>query len=219
MKVMFVEVEYDEKVKLPKTLLEKLPEKVMLFTTAQFLKQLDSMKNQIEKTGKHVLLTMPRHTRHKGQILGCNVQEFIEDFDAFLYIGDGMFHPQALILKNNKPVFAYDPMTKEEKELSGKDVTALKKRVQGARAKFFMSTEIGVILTTKPGQSKLQQALKLKERYKKKNFYYLLSSNIDPQSLENFPFIEMYINTACERIAFDDNDKFLKPVLNMEDIE
>ncbi|MBU1030203.1 MAG: 2-(3-amino-3-carboxypropyl)histidine synthase subunit [Nanoarchaeota archaeon] len=219
MKVFFAEVSYENKVKLPRKLIGKLPKNIALFTTAQYLSQLYSWKKQLEKAKKHVILLETKHTETPGQILGCNTEEFIADFDAFLFVGDGVFHPQALILKNNKEVFTYNPSTKIDSKLTKEDVETIRKKVIGAKTKFLSSTEIGVIVTTKPGQTKLEKALELKKRFPDKNFYFLIANNINPSEFENFPFIEMFVNTACERIAYDDQSKFRKPVLNLEDID
>ena len=36
--------------------------------------------------------------------------------------------------------------------------------------------------------------------------------------LENFPFIECFVNTACPRIAYDEADKIGKAVVNVDEI-
>ncbi|MBU4283524.1 MAG: diphthamide synthesis protein, partial [Nanoarchaeota archaeon] len=88
----------------------------------------------------------------------------------------------------------------------------------GALIKFLSSKEIGVILTTKPGQEQLKEAFELKNKFKDKNFYFLIFDTIDFNQLENFPFIECFVNTACPRIALDDSIKIGKAIINLEDI-
>ena len=81
-----------------------------------------------------------------------------------------------------------------------------------------MSKDIGVLVTTKPGQNKVNIFMKIKDRYPDKNFYFLVNNNVEFDRLEDFPFIECFVNTACERIATDDYSKFKKPILNFEDL-
>ena len=217
MKFFYVEAFYKGKVELPKELVGRLPKKVALFGAIQYVKSLEGIKQQLEKAGKEVLLIQTRHTRHKGQLLGCNIDEFKDDFDASLYVGDGLFHPKALLMRNQRPVWIYDPKSKEYRQLEQRELEKLKGLHKGALTRFLASTHIGVLISTKPGQQYLKKALELKKLYPEKKFYFLVFNTLEWNELENFPFIQMYINTACARIGFDDTNKLTKPVLNLED--
>jgi len=219
MKTFFIEARYKGKVEVPDELVSLLPDKIALFTTVQFLDSVRSAKKKIEEKKKKVLLLRTEHTKHAGQLLGCNIKEFKEDFDAFLYIGDGLFHPKALMLKNNKPVFVLNPFSKEYFKLEEKDVKDMKKKQRGALLSFMSSKEIGVLISTKPGQHNLKKAYDLEKRFPEKNFYYLVFNTLNYSELENFPFIECFVNTACPRISYDEADKFRKPVINIDEIE
>ncbi|MBU1198387.1 MAG: 2-(3-amino-3-carboxypropyl)histidine synthase subunit [Nanoarchaeota archaeon] len=218
MKTFFIEARYKGKIKLPDELIDKLPNKIVLFTTVQFLDSVDNIKKKLEKKQKKVLLLKTEHTKHAGQLLGCNIKEFKQDFDAFLYIGDGMFHPKALLLKNSKPVFAFNPFSKKFFKLEEKEINDMKKKQKGALMKFMASKEIGVLVSTKPGQNKLKQAQTLEKKFPEKKFYFLMFDTIDFAELENFPFVECFVNTACPRIAFDEAEKIRKPIVNIEDL-
>lgn len=218
MKTIFVEAHYDKKVIIPKKVLDRLPSKIMLFMTAQLIPQKENLIKQLEDANKEVLLHRVRHTVHEGQILGCDTEKINAEFDAFFYIGDGMFHPQALIIKNDKPVHIYNHAQKKYSVLTSKDAFLIRKQLQTARMKFLMSKEIGVLVTTKPGQNKLGLFEKIKNKYDDKNFYYLVNNNVEFDKLEDFPFIECFVNTACERIAYDDFNKFPRTVINFEDL-
>jgi 2-(3-amino-3-carboxypropyl)histidine synthase len=220
MKTLFIEARYKGKVELPEKIISILPKKIALFTTVQFLDSVAGIKKQLEKKGKKVLLLKTEHTKYPGQLLGCNIKKFPETFDAFLYIGDGMFHPKALVLKNPKPAFAYNPFSKKLSKLEQKDadIESMKKKNEGAKLKFLNSKEIGVLVSTKPGQNQIKKAYELEKKYAEKNFYFLLFDTIDFSELENFPFIECFVNTACPRIAYDEAEKIMKPVINIEDL-
>jgi 2-(3-amino-3-carboxypropyl)histidine synthase len=221
MKTFFVEAKYKEKIELPEGVIGILPKKIALFTTVQFLDSIAGIKKQVEKKGKKILLLKAEHTKYPGQLLGCNIKTFDESkdsFDAFLYIGDGLFHPQALMLKNKKPVFIYNPFSKKHNKLEEKDVIDMKRKNEGAKLKFMNSKEIGVLISTKPGQQQIKKAYALEGKYPEKKFYFLLFDTIDFSELENFPFIECFVNTACPRIAYDEAEKIRKAVVNVDEL-
>ncbi len=217
---MFVEARYKKPVFIGKYVL-KLPSRVGLVTTVQFIGQIKEIKLQLEKEGKKVFLGKGKHTKYKSQVLGCDVQSAIsvsDKVDAFFYIGSGMFHPTAISLKTKKDVFTFNPLTNKFNKVDRKEAEKINKRKKGALIKFLSSKEIGVIVTTKPGQEQLKEAFELKNKFKDKNFYFLIFNTIDFCQLENFPFIECFVNTACHRIALDDSIKINKAIINLEDI-
>ncbi len=224
MKVVHIEAKLNKTISLPDIFIEKLPGKVALFTTIQFMNSMPGFLEQIKKSGREAVLFKTGHTRHKGQILGCNVQEWQdysdEDFDAFAYVGDGFFHPKALLWKNNdKKVFAWNPFNNQEYEVSTKDMELVKKKYNAALSKFYASRKIGVLVSTKPGQFYMKRAFELKKEYPDKDFFYFIDNTINFNALEDFPFVEVWVNTACPRIGFDDSVKISKPVVNMEDVK
>jgi 2-(3-amino-3-carboxypropyl)histidine synthase len=83
--------------------------------------------------------------------------------------------------------------------------------------KFLTAKTIGVIVTIKPGQEQFRPALTLEKRYANKKFYYFLDNVVSFDQLENFNFIEVWVNTACPRVGFDDQTKFIKGVINLND--
>ena len=115
MKAIFIEALYRKIITLPTDLVEALPGAVALFTSVQFTNSQQKMKGQIEAEGKKVVLPTAPHSKYPGQLLGCGIKKFNEKFDAFLYVGDGVFHPQTLVVENNKPVFIFDPFGDNKK--------------------------------------------------------------------------------------------------------
>ena len=219
MKYAYIETKYQGKVVLPKKFLKTLPKHVALFTTIQFVYQIESIKKQLEKEGVKVDLIKTKHTKKLGQMYGCNIEKFEGNFEAFVYIGDGLFHPKAIMLYNEKNVYAFDPFDGSSAVLDKKDAKSLEKKQRAALAGFLSSKVIGVLITTKPGQQFLKKALALKKKFPKKQFYFILFNIIDFQSLEDFSFVECFVNTACPRIAYDDTNKFRKPVVDVWELD
>lgn len=215
---LFIETKYQGKLELPKSLLQKLPLKIVLAMPIQFLDFQEEIKKQLISAGKEVNLFQSRHGKYPGQILGCDTFEFKLEknkrFDAFLYIGDGKFHPTALLYKNKKKVFGYNPFT-EKTEVLGEDyLQKLEQKKKGQLSKFLSSENIGIIISTKPGQNQTKKAEELKEKLEKegKNAYLFLTEEINCNQLINFNFIQVWINTACPRLREDFN------CLNLEDL-
>ena len=89
-----------------------------------------------------------------------------------------------------------------------------------ANIKRYLSSEsIGVLVTIKPGQQYLSNAKKLKETLEKQNkqAFIFITDTIQFDHLENYPFIEAWVNTACPRIGTDDLLKTRKPLINIRE--
>lgn len=216
MKLFHVETKYEGEIKLPKKLLEELPEKIMLMGTVQFREQIPGIKKQLEEAGRKVELFRGVHDKHAGQILGCDIFHSPKEFDAFLYVGDGLFHPTALLYDNQKVVFYYDPFGEKTVKLTQKDLQAANNRRKASLSKFLLAERIGVLVTTKPGQCNMSGALELKKRLEKegKKCFVFLSETLDIRQMENFPFVQCWVNTACPRIIEDTRI----PMVNLWDL-
>lgn len=207
MKTLFIEAKYKEEIILDKNIINKLPKRIGLVSTVQFTNQLKDIKKQLKN--KKVFIGKGKQ-KYDGQILGCDYSaaESIKDkVDCFLYIGSGQFHPLGL---KSKKIFTFNPLTKEFKELT-KEIEIYKKRRKGAYLKFLSAKNIGIIISTKPGQYKLKKAIELKKKLKNKNSYLFIADDININELENFPFIECWVNLACPRIEG-------KGIINIEEI-
>ncbi|RLE39599.1 hypothetical protein DRJ17_00175 [Candidatus Woesearchaeota archaeon] len=222
MKILFLEARNDIQLKRIKNI-EILPTKIGLLGIVQYADQLQKLKETLENSGKEVIFGKSAKTKNVGQILGCDIKaaESIEDrVDAFLFLGDGLFHPRMLLLKLKKPVFFLSPTKNKIYQLKDSDLKRIKIKQKTATIKYLSSKEIGIIVSIKPGQNQTKAAILLKEKLRKqgKNAYLLIADTVDYQQLENFPFIECFVNTACPRIALDDYEAIKKPILNIDDV-
>ena len=215
MKRLFIEAKYLETIELPLDLINELPEEIAIFSSVQFLDSLKGIKKQLEEDGKKVLLFKPKHCQYDGQLLGCSIDKF--NAKSFLYIGDGKFHPKALMIKNDADVFSYNPFNKQYCKIVDKDIEQMQKKIKGGILKFLVSDNIGVLISIKPGQYEVKGAEKLREKYPDKNFYFLMFDTLDFNSLQDFNFLDCYVNTACPRMI-DDWDKFDRPLVNVKDL-
>lgn len=205
MKYFFIDAKYKEKIKLGKKVIDKLPKKIGLITTIQFVNSVNEIKKEIEESGRKVK-TSKGIQKNESQVLGCESSAAkIKDVDAILYVGTGKFHPINVAIETKKEVYSYNPIDKTLKKLDKKEIEKIEKKKQGAYLKYIASENIGIIVTTKPGQNDIKKAFKLKQKLEKegKHAYIFVDNTYNLQSLEDFNFIEAWVNTACPRIIED----------------
>ncbi len=218
MKTLFLEARVKIDIVLTADQIKQLPKDIALFTTVQFLDSLESVRKQLEAAGIAVTLPKAKHTQYPGQILGCEFLDY--NAPAFLYLGDGMFHPQAIAIKNNKPIYCYNPYTKKMSVFDRKDIDVVVKKHKAGIMKFLDANAVGILVSAKPGQQWLKRAMEFKKKCeaKEKHTYLFVANTIDFQQLNNFPFVQCWVNSACPRIGLDDKNKVDKPIVNMEDV-
>ena len=207
MKTLFIEAKYHGKISLNRIPLNRLPNKVGLVSSVQFSDNLPKIKTYLEKHNKKVFLEKAKQ-KYKGQVLGCDItaaKKIEKDVDSYLYIGDGRFHPLGVALKTNKKVYTFNPIGDTFSEINENEINKTRQRNKGKLLKFLTSDKIGILVSVKPGQHNLKKALTLKNKYKDKEFSIFLFDTLNPNDLENFPFIKCWVNTACPRISDEKN--------------
>jgi len=217
MKTLFIESKFKGKISLNKIKIDDLPKKLGLITTVQFADYLNKIKSYLEEHNKKVFLEKGNQ-KYKGQILGCDVtaaEKINHKIDAFLYIGDGRFHPLGLAYKTNKDVFCFNPLNNFFSKINKQEINNYKKTLKIKKIRFLSAENIGILVSTKPGQNKIKKAVEIKNKLKKKHkkCYIFCFDTLNPDELENFPFIEFWLNTACPRIQEDS-----KNIINFEEI-
>lgn len=234
MKLKFLQAKYGIEFKIPnefnKVLKKTFKEKsnLAVFCAVQFREHLDEVMYDINNQNYTTKTSKAFRTNIEGQILGCDsyadsLQLDLSEIDGFIYIGDGYFHPNALLLAQEyeeeiKPVIVVNVVQQIVEVIDKTHIEKYLKKKKGNIAKFYLSENIGVFVTTKWGQEYKNSALKLKEKYKDKNIYFFISDNFTDLEMENFPYIECWVNTACPRIGQDDIVRHKFPVVNIKDV-
>ncbi|MBW2987995.1 hypothetical protein DRJ48_01930 [Candidatus Woesearchaeota archaeon] len=217
MEVEFIECRYKSEAKLSKAQIQKLPKCVGICATLQYIDSLPGIKSSIEATGRKVELLETDNGFYRGQILGCS-KLGLANFEGVLFVGDGMFHPINIKMQFKGDVFVFNPYTHEFRRVGEGEVVHYRKRIKAAYTRFLSAKSVGVLISTKPGQV-WNDFDKLESIFPEKRFYYLVFDNISLGELENFPFVEVFVNTACPRIGLDDSFEHGKPVLNISDLK
>lgn len=236
MKLAFLKAHYGTEFKIPEKFIPTLHEifdngktkNLGIFSAVQFRPHLDEVRELIKKEGFTTETSKPFRTSIEGQMLGCDsyrdsLKLPLDELDGFIYIGDGYFHPNALLLAQEfedeiKPVILVN-VVQQIIEVIGEDhIKEYLKKRKSTLAKFYMANTIGIFVTTKWGQEYKNTALKLEKQYPDKKCYFFVGDNFLDSEMENFPFVDCWVNTACPRIGQDDIMRHSKPVVNIKDV-
>jgi 2-(3-amino-3-carboxypropyl)histidine synthase len=195
--------------------------KIGLAMSVQHLQMLNSARELLVRAGKTVIIGDALRMGYAGQVIGCdysNVKSIANEVEAYLFVGGGMFHALGIALSTSKPTVIADPYDNRAFSIDEEAQKLLKAHwaciEQAQHAKTF-----GVLVGLKPGQKRLDEALKIKELVEKqgKTAYLLAIREVTPEALLEFPTIDAYVNTACPRISLDAPGKFSKPVLTINE--
>ena len=204
MKTHFVHAKITADCTLPKDLLKLLVDKpVGLVSNIQHLHMLKQVKEQLPKS----LIA--------GQVLGCRADtaaRIKDKVDCFLYVGTGRFHPIKVGIETGKKVYCFDPCANGWFLLEQKTIDDHHNRRMGALNNFYHAERVGILVTTKVGQNdnkinrysvnnKMKAAQAFMARNDGKKYYVFAFDTLRMNDLEDFPFIQVWINTACSRIA------------------
>jgi 2-(3-amino-3-carboxypropyl)histidine synthase len=183
-----------------------------LVTTAQFVHQLDEIKKRLEDAGKRAMISPGRP--NPGQVLGCDARA-AHGAECYAYIGTGRFHALRVARETKKPVY----MVRLEGGIEKVDEKELMKyeKMRAARIQAFKDARtVGLLVSTKPGQERMKQALELKKRSGgEKQTFIFVANEIKPDYFTGFD-VDAWVNTACPRIA---EDRFDRPVVDISDIQ
>jgi 2-(3-amino-3-carboxypropyl)histidine synthase len=153
-------------------------------------------------------------TPNRGQVLGCNFAAAkATGADEILFVGTGLFHPIGIALATHARMIALDPLTGIAQEVNG---DALMRRRFAVIEKARGAKTVGIIVSTKSGQQRMELALRLASL--SPGAVIVTMREVNPDELLNLGFT-CYVNTACPRLAYDDQVRFPVPVLSPEEFE
>ena len=190
-------------------------DRVGLVTTSQHLHLLDRMKGFLKDRGiEAVVAGGTGRARYPGQVLGCSFSGARETgCGEILYVGTGLFHPEGIQLATGARVIALDPYLGKATVVSAE---RLKRRRFALIEKARQAERIGILVSTKSGQQRLGLARRLASLSERAVLVALCE--VSPEELLNLGF-DCYVNTACPRLAYDDEIRFPVPVLSPPEFE
>jgi len=214
--VIFVPWAVDFDVSVLEKALPLLPEKTVgLVTTVQHAHLVTAMEAYLAAKEFDVRVGEGSgRTPLRGQVLGCSFAAAKSSgAPAILFVGTGVFHPIGIALATKARVVALDPLTGTAQEVSA---DALLRRRFAVIEKARGAKTIGILLSTKSGQARRALAERLATL--SPGAVILALREVSPDELLNLGF-DCYVNTACPRLAYDDQVRFPKPVLSPQEFE
>ncbi|KAI0068878.1 Diphthamide synthesis [Artomyces pyxidatus] len=174
-----------------------------------------------------------------GEILGCTAPR-LGDVDALLYLGDGRFHLESIMIANpSVPAFRYDPYSKkltreryhhqEMRSVRNDAVETARKSIDAmAHHQHIDHKDVsdasnppvwGVVLGTlgRQGSFKQLQAITNQLTHSRTPIPYIpiLLSELSPAKLSLFnPHISTFVQTSCPRLSIDWGYAFDRPLLS-----
>ena len=122
-----------------------------LVATIQFVATIHSIREELERGTDNIgfKITIPQSKPlSPGEILGCTAPKLPQDVKAIVYVGDGRFHLESIMISNPRiPAFRYDPYEKKfTREFYGHE--EMRGMRQEAIQKASSATKFGLILGT-----------------------------------------------------------------------
>lgn len=213
-RVIFVPYTVDFDVTVLEKALPLLKEETTgLVTTVQHAHIIPQMESFFREHGVHVRVADGRgRTPLRGQVLGCSFSAAKDTgADQILFVGTGVFHPVGIALATKARVVALDPLTGIAQEVSAEPL--LRKRfavIEKARS----AKDFGIIVSPKSGQNRMDLARRLVAL--SPAAVIVTMKEVSPDELLNLGF-GCYVNTACPRLAYDDQVRFPVPVLSPQE--
>jgi len=186
-----------------------------LVTTVQHVHLLEEVKRVLAENGIiGVVCDGSERTPLHGQVLGCSFEAARKTgAHEILFFGTGVFHPIGISLATGARVIACDPYT-GRCEIADGDALLRRRFVQIEKAR--AAESVGILLSLKSGQKREELAYELAAL--SENAVVITMQEITPDALLNLGF-DAYVNTACPRLAYDDQVRFPVPVLSPQEFE
>ncbi|XP_008423167.1 2-(3-amino-3-carboxypropyl)histidine synthase subunit 1 [Poecilia reticulata] len=185
-----------------------------LVSTIQFVAALQAVSAALRP--EYDVLVPQCRPLSPGEILGCTSPRLDRHVDAIIYLGDGRFHLESIMIANpDIPAYRYDPYSKvfsrEYYDHKAMRVSRLQ-AIDQAR----LAQRWGLILGTlgRQGSPKVLQHLETKLESLGKSFTRVLLSEVFPSKLDLIPDVDAWVQIACPRLSIDWGTAFSKPLLS-----
>ncbi|PKL60866.1 MAG: diphthamide biosynthesis enzyme Dph2 [Methanomicrobiales archaeon HGW-Methanomicrobiales-4] len=189
--------------------------KVGLVTTVQHAHLIPAVTEILQTAGVEVIVAEgTERTPYAGQVLGCSFEAARKTGALeILYLGTGQFHPLGVQISTGARVIACDPYTQACVVVDGE---RLLRRRFALIEKAKTASQIGIIISPKTGQCRRELADRLLSL--SDIAVPIMLREVTPDQLLNLG-LPCYVNTACPRLAFDDQVRWPVPVLSPQEFE
>ena len=193
-----------------------LPHRLGLVASVQHLDLLPPLVGALGRRGYEARVGRgDRRLAYAGQALGCNytsAESVARDVDAFLFLGTGRFHPLGLAFAVSAPVWSLDPLQNTLEPPIDRAALIRKRQLKVASCRD--ARRFGLLVSSFAGQDRNPMALALQRRARERGreAEIFVFDRLDARDLVGRD-VEVFVNTACPRIALDDSDLYDKPML------
>lgn len=184
-----------------------------LVSTIQFVAALQSSVAFL----KDFTITIPQSKPlSPGEILGCTSPKLPSDMEAIIYLGDGRFHLESIMIGNpDISAYRYDPYSK----IFSREYYEIEKMHEIRQQAISIASKakkIGIILGTlgRQGSPKVFEHLQEKITDSGRNYVLVMLSEIFPEKLKMFQDVDAWVQVACPRLSIDWGSAFEKPLLS-----
>ncbi|XP_048468708.1 2-(3-amino-3-carboxypropyl)histidine synthase subunit 1 [Rhincodon typus] len=184
-----------------------------LVSTIQFVTALQSTSQELQS--EYDVCVPQCKPLSPGEILGCTSPRIEKPVGAIIYLGDGRFHLESIMIANpSVPAYRYDPYSKvlTHEFYDHEAMQAIRKDAIATAAK---ATMWGLILGTlgRQGSPKIMEHVEFQLRTLKVPYIIVLLSEIFPDKLRLFQEVDAWVQVACPRLSIDWGKAFSKPLL------
>lgn len=188
--------------------------KIALVTTVQFVPSIKNAQQALLREGYNVVIPQVKPLS-PGEVLGCTAPKLSNDTDIVVYLGDGRFHLESVMIQNSMvQAYQYNPysrkLTSEEY-----DFTVMVNRRKDAIKQARRASVFGLIQGSlgRQGNPRIVEELERRLRERNKQLFRVLLSEITPAKLALFKNVDCWVQVACPRLSIDWGDAFDKPLL------
>ena len=189
--------------------------KVGLITTSNYRGAIARAEAILTAAGFEVVKSKPFPSLFEGQVFGCNYYApRNSNAEAFLFIGQSMFHAAGIYLSTQKPTYLVDPHFGEVTDVKEEGDKMYKKAVLGIyKAKG--GDKFGIIVGLREGQSFRAKGEWFKTRLSQLGKVATLMAlrDISPARINLIRDYDAFIELGCPRIPMADRG-FEKPLLS-----
>lgn len=193
---------------------------IALASTIQFVMSVHELARQLRQSQFNITLPQSRPLS-SGEILGCTAPKLDPTINTIVFICDGRFHLEALMIANpDIKAYRYDPYSRKLthetyafNKMFEERLTAIEKSCDVMRE----GGTFGFVLGTlgRQGSEKVYDRLveQLKKNTQCKSIKVMMPELIQ-NTLKEFKSVDVWVQVACPRLSIDWGSFFHSPLLN-----
>lgn len=193
---------------------------IALASTIQFVKSVHEVAKKLKQAEFNITLPQSRPLS-SGEVLGCTAPKLTSDVNTIMFICDGRFHLEALMIANpGIKAYRYDPYSRkltQESYAFDQMFDLRMKAISSSVDVMKKNGTFGFILGTlgRQGSEKVYDRMidKLKQNTKCK-YVKMMMPEVAQGTLRSVKSIDVWVQIACPRLSIDWGGFFESPLLN-----